>query len=35
MVLARVDDEAVIQTGHACGITMFQGFHIDDLVRKK
>ena len=32
LVLARVDDEIAIKTGHACGITMFQGFHIDDMV---
>lgn len=35
MVMARVDDELAIQAGHACGITMFQGFHIDDLVAGK
>ena len=33
LVLARVDDELAIKTGHACGITMFQGFLIDDMVR--
>ena len=33
MVLARVDDEAAIKVGHSCGITMFQGFYIDDMVR--
>ncbi len=32
LVLARVDDELGIKTGHACGITMFQGFYIDDMV---
>ena len=32
LVLARVDDELGIKTGHACGITMFQGFHVDNLV---
>ncbi len=34
MVLARVDDEIAIKTGHGCGITMFQGFHIDDVLEK-
>ena len=33
MVLARVDDEAAIKVGHACGITMFQGFYIDDMAK--
>ena len=32
LVLARVDDELGIKTGHACGITMFQGFYVDDMV---
>ena len=32
LVLARVDDELGIRTGHACGINMFQGFYVDDLV---
>lgn len=32
MVLARVDDETGVTTGQACGITMFQGFYVDDLV---
>tara|TARA_R110000772_G_scaffold49123_7_gene112981 strand:- start:73162 stop:73989 length:828 start_codon:yes stop_codon:yes gene_type:complete len=33
LVMARVDDELAIKTAHACGITMFQGFLIDDMVR--
>ena len=32
LVMARVDDELAIKTAHACGITMFQGFLIDDMV---
>jgi hypothetical protein len=33
LVLARVDDEQAIKVGHSVGITMFQGFHIDDMVQ--
>ncbi|MEQ8806183.1 MAG: hypothetical protein RIE16_10425 [Rhodospirillales bacterium] len=33
LVMARVDDDLAIKTAHACGITMFQGFLIDDMVR--
>ncbi len=32
MVLARVDNELGVKTGQACGITMFQGFHVDNLI---
>lgn len=32
MVLARVDDELGVKTGQMCGITMFQGFHIDSVL---
>jgi len=31
-VLARLDDEMGIQVGHDLGITVFQGFYIDDLL---
>lgn len=34
VVLARVDDDLGIEVGHDLGITMFQGFHIDDLLKK-
>lgn len=34
MVLARVDDQVGIETGQSCGITMFQGFHVDNLLGK-
>lgn len=35
VVLARVDDDLGIKVGHDLGITMFQGFHIDDLLKKR
>ena len=31
-VIARLDDEIGIQVGHDLGITVFQGFYIDDLL---
>lgn len=31
VILARVDDDLGIQVGHDLGITLFQGFHIDDM----
>ena len=31
-VIARLDDEVGIQVGHDLGITVFQGFYIDDLM---
>jgi len=34
-VLARVDDDLGIEIGHDLGITMFQGFGIDDLIKKR
>lgn len=34
VILARVDDDMGIQVGHDLGITLFQGFHIDDLLEK-
>lgn len=35
VILARVDDELGVQVGHDLGITLFQGFHIDDLLSNK
>ncbi len=35
VVLARVDDELGIEIGHDLGITMFQGFGIDDIIKKR
>ena len=35
VILARVDDELGVQVGHDLGITLFQGFHIDDLMSNK
>jgi hypothetical protein len=32
-VLARLDDPAGIELAHELGITLFQGFHIDDLLK--
>ena len=32
-VLARLDDEVGLNIGHELGITMFQGFYVDDLLR--
>jgi len=34
VILARVDDDLGIQVGHDLGITLFQGFHIDDMMKK-
>ncbi len=31
-VIARLDDEVGIQVGHDLGITVFQGFYVDDLL---
>ncbi len=33
IVLARLDDEQGLNTGHQLGITMFQGFFVDDLLK--
>jgi hypothetical protein len=33
VILARVDDDLGIQVGHDLGITLFQGFHVDDMVK--
>lgn len=33
VILARVDDDLGVQVGHDLGITLFQGFHIDDMVK--
>jgi len=33
VILARVDDDLGIQVGHDLGITLFQGFHIDDMAK--
>lgn len=35
LVMARLDDEVGLQTGHDLGITMFQGFYLDDLLSEK
>ncbi len=35
VVLARVDDDLGIDVGHDLGITMFQGFHVDDLLGQR
>ena len=35
VVLARVDDDMGIEVGHDLGITMFQGFHIDELLKQR
>jgi len=35
VVLARVDDDLGIQVGHDLGITLFQGFYVDELLSKK
>ncbi|MEE9317543.1 MAG: hypothetical protein V3U48_04555, partial [Rhodospirillales bacterium] len=32
-VIARLDDEMGIQIGHDLGINVFQGFHIDSLIK--
>ncbi len=32
-ILARVDDDLGIQVGHDLGVTLFQGFHIDDMMK--
>lgn len=34
VVLARVDDEAGIEMGHELGITLFQGFGVDDMLKR-
>ncbi len=34
VILARVDDDIGVQIGHDLGITLFQGFYIDDLLAK-
>ena len=34
VVLARVDDEAGIEIGHELGITLFQGFGVDDMLQR-
>ena len=34
-VIARLDDEAGIKIGHDLGINVFQGFHIDSLIKAK
>jgi len=35
LVLARMDDELGLNTGHELGISMFQGFYVDDLFSGK
>jgi len=35
VVLARVDDDLGIEVGHDLGITMFQGFHVDKLLKSR
>jgi len=35
LVLARLDDEIGLKTGQALGISMFQGFYVDDLLKAK
>jgi len=32
-VIARLDDEIGIQVGQQLGITLFQGFHVDQLLK--
>ena len=32
MVLAHVDDEQAVSVGHELGISLFQGYHIDDMM---
>lgn len=34
VILARVDDDLGIQVGHDLGVTLFQGFHIDDMEKR-
>ncbi len=34
VVLARVDDEVGIEVGHDLGITLFQGFGVDDMLKR-
>lgn len=35
VVLARVDDDLGIEVGHDLGITMFQGFRVDDMLQQR
>ena len=35
LVLARMDDEVGLNMGHELGISMFQGFYVDDLLSGK
>ncbi|MDA0998414.1 MAG: hypothetical protein O2944_09440 [Proteobacteria bacterium] len=35
VVLARVDDDLGIEIGHDLGITMFQGFRVDEMLRQR
>ena len=35
LVLARLDDEIGLKTGQALGISMFQGFYVDDLLKAR
>jgi len=34
IVMSRVDEDAAVETGEALGITMYQGFYVDDLLKK-
>ena len=34
VILARCDNEAMVRNGQKMGITMFQGFYVDDLFKQ-
>ncbi len=34
IIMSRVDEDAAVETGQPLGITMYQGFYVDDLMKK-
>lgn len=35
IIMSRVDEDTAVEIGHPLGITMFQGFYVDDLLKHR
>jgi len=35
IIMSRVDEDTAVEIGHPLGITMYQGFYVDDLLKHK
>lgn len=35
VIMSRVDEDTAVEVGHPLGVTMYQGFYVDDLLKHK